>query len=40
MLRSRVNKKKDRKIFRKTANRVHRANLASPAMRGGLMKWF
>lgn len=38
MLRSRVNKKKDKRIFRKTANRMHRANFGSAAMRGGLMK--
>ena len=37
--RSHVNFKKDRRIFKKTANRVHSGNLASPAMRGGLMKW-
>ena len=38
MRRSRVNPRKDKRIFKKTANRVHKANLPSPAMRGGLMK--
>lgn len=38
MRRQRVNRKVDRKIFKKTANRFHKANLPSPAMRGGLMK--
>ena len=37
MRRSKVNTRKDRKIFRKTANRVNRGNFPSPAMRGGLM---
>lgn len=38
MRRQRVNRKVDRRVFKKTANRLHKANLPSPAMRGGLMK--
>lgn len=38
MKRSRVNYRKDRRIFKKTANRIAKANLGSVAMRGGLMK--
>lgn len=38
MRRSRVNGRKDRRIFRKTANRIHKANMSSSAFRGGQMK--
>lgn len=38
MTRKRVNPRKDKRIFRKTANRIRKGNFSSPAMRGGLMK--
>lgn len=38
MRRQRVNPRKDKRIFKRTANRIHRSNMSSPAFRGGLMK--
>lgn len=38
MRRSRVNPRKDRRMFRKTANRMTRSNFPSYALRGGMMK--
>lgn len=33
--RNKLNFKKDRRVFRKTANRVNAKNFPNPAMRGG-----
>ena len=38
MKRMKVNTIRDKKIFKKTANRVHKANLPHPALRGGMTK--
>lgn len=33
--RSRMSRKKSKRLFKKTANRTHKRNVAGPCMRGG-----
>lgn len=37
-MRKSLRRKTDRRVFRKTANKVPKSMLSSPAMRGGLMR--
>lgn len=37
-MRRNLRKKTDRRVFKKTANKVPKSMLSSPAMRGGLMR--
>lgn len=38
-MRKKVNRRIDRKIFKRTATRVRRANIVAGSMRGGIRLW-